>query len=93
MGMPTSSPGAPRRAFCRSSESQPGFKSYTIAVGDGEVFSMSAWDTRADAEAGSEAVAAWVAENMADDITLKEVRYAEIKLSTTLGVSTAGATA
>ncbi len=23
-------------------ESQPGFKSYTIAVGDGEVFSMSA---------------------------------------------------
>ena len=74
-------------------ESQPGFKSYTVAVGDGEVFSMSAWDTRADAEAGSEAVAAWVAENLADEITLKEVRYAEIKLSTTLGVSTAGAAA
>jgi heme-degrading monooxygenase HmoA len=73
-------------------ESQPGFKSYTVAVGDGEIFSMSAWDTRADAEAGSEAVAAWVAENMAE-ITLKEVRYAEIKLSTTLGVSTAGAAA
>jgi heme-degrading monooxygenase HmoA len=73
-------------------ESQPGFKSYTVAVGDSEIFSMSAWDTRADAEAGSEAVAAWVAENMAE-ITLKEVRYAEIKLSTTLGVSTAGAAA
>ena len=74
-------------------ESQPGFKSYTIAVGDGEVFSMSAWDTRAEAEAGNEALAAWVAENLADELTLKEVRYAEIKLSTTLGVSTAGATA
>ena len=71
-------------------KSQPGFKSYTVAVGDGEVFSMSAWDTRAEAEAGSEAVAAWVAENMADEITLKEVRYAEIKVSTTLGVSTVG---
>ena len=54
---------------------------------------MSAWDTRADAEAGSEAVAVWVAENLADEITLKEVRYAEIKLSTTLGVSTADAAA
>jgi hypothetical protein len=54
---------------------------------------MSAWDTRADAEAGNEAVAAWVAENPADELTLKEVRHAEIKLSTTLGVSTAGAAA
>jgi heme-degrading monooxygenase HmoA len=71
-------------------ESQPGFRSYTVAVGDGEVLSMSAWDTRADAEAASEAVAVWVAENLADELTLKEVRYAEIKLSTTLGVSTAG---
>jgi heme-degrading monooxygenase HmoA len=73
--------------------SQSGFKSYTIAIGDGEVLSMSAWDTRADAEAGSEAVAAWVAENMAKELIVKEVRYAEIKLSTTLGVSTAGAAA
>jgi hypothetical protein len=54
---------------------------------------MSAWDTRADAEAGSEAVAAWVAENLANELTLKDVRYAKIKLSTTLGVSTAGAAA
>ena len=73
--------------------SQPGFKSYTIAVADDEVFSMSAWDTRADAEAGNEALAAWVAENLADELTLKEVRYAEIKLSTTLGVSATGAAA
>jgi heme-degrading monooxygenase HmoA len=72
---------------------QPGFKSYTIAVGDGEVISISAWDSRADAEAGSDAVASWVADNLAAELTLKDVRYAEIKLSTTLGVSTAAAAA
>ena len=72
-------------------KSQPGFKSYTVAVGDGDVVSISAWDTRADAEASSEAVAAWVADNMADELTVKEIRYAEIKFSTTLGVSTLAA--
>src|SRR5262245_2226449 len=75
-------------------KSQPGFKSYSVAIGDGEVLSLSVWETRADAETGSEVVASWVAENMAGDIELKEVRYAEIKFSTTLGVSTlASATA
>ena len=72
---------------------QPGFKSYTVAIGDGEVLSMSAWESRAEAESGSEAVAAWVGLNLADEITLKEIRYAEIKLSTTLGVSAASAVA
>jgi len=73
-------------------ESQPGFKAYSVAVGDGEVLSLSVWDSRADAEAGSEVVASWVAENMAGDIDLIGVRYAEVKFSTTLGVSTVGAT-
>jgi hypothetical protein len=74
-------------------KSQPGFKAYSVAIGDGEVLSMSVWDTRADAEAGSEVVASWVAENMAE-IDVINVRYAEIMFSTTLGVSTlAGATA
>jgi heme-degrading monooxygenase HmoA len=74
-------------------KSQPGFKAYTVALGDGEVLSLSVWDTRADAEAGSEVVASWVAENMTE-ISLINVRYAEIMFSTTLGVSTtAGATA
>lgn len=75
-------------------KSQPGFKAYSVAIGDGEVLSLSVWDTRADAEAGSEVVASWVAENMAGEIDLIDVRYAEIMFSTTLGVSTlAGATA
>ena len=74
-------------------KSQPGFKSYSVAIGDGEVLSLSVWETRADAEAGSEAVASWVAENMTE-IDLINLRYAEIMFSTTLGVSTlAGATA
>ena len=71
-------------------KSQPGFKAYSVAIGDGEVLSMSVWDSRADAEAGSAVVASWVAENMAGDITLIGVRFAEIKFSTTLGVSTSG---
>jgi hypothetical protein len=75
-------------------KSQPGFRAYSVAIGDGEVLSLSVWDTRADAEAGSEVVASWVAENMAGDIDLIDVRYAEVMFSTTLGVSTsAGATA
>ena len=71
-------------------KSQPGFKAYSVAIGDGEVLSMSVWDTRADAEAGSEVVASWVAENMAE-IDMINVRYAEIMFSTTLGVSTTAA--
>jgi heme-degrading monooxygenase HmoA len=69
-------------------KSQPGFKSYSVAIGDGEVLSLSVWDTRAEAEAGSEVVASWVAENMAGDIDLINVRFGEIMFSTTLGVTT-----
>lgn len=68
-------------------KSQPGFKSYSVAIGDGEVLSLSVWDTRAEAEAGSEVVAAWVAENMAGELDLTKLQYAEVMLSTTLGVS------
>ena len=75
-------------------KAQPGFKAYSVAIGDGEVLSLSVWDTRADAEAGSEAVASWVGQHMADDLVLINIRYSEIMFSTTLGVTTAaGATA
>ena len=30
-------------------KSQPGFKAYSVAIGDGEVLSLSVWDTRAEA--------------------------------------------
>ena len=53
-------------------KSQPGFKAYSVAIGDGQVSSLSVWDSRAEAETGSEVVAAWVAENMAGQIELIE---------------------
>jgi heme-degrading monooxygenase HmoA len=75
-------------------KSQPGFKSYSVAIGDGEVLSVSAWDSRAEAEAGSEVVASWVAEHMAGELELQKVHYGEVMFSTTLGLTTgAGAAA
>lgn len=74
-------------------QASPGFASYTVSVGDGEVLSLSAWQTRADAEAADAAVAAWVSENMAGELELVGVRYADVLFSTTLGITTlAGAT-
>jgi hypothetical protein len=68
-------------------QAQPGFVGYTVAVGDGQILSLSSWDTLADAEAGSKAVAAWVGDNMSE-IELINVRYAEVMFSTVFGVST-----
>ena len=68
---------------------QPGFRSYAVAISDDKVFSSSAWDSRAEAESGSAAVAAWVAENMSEISLLGSVEYAEVAFSTALGVSTA----
>jgi heme-degrading monooxygenase HmoA len=72
-------------------ESQPGFRAYSIAVSGDEVFSFSVWDTPEDAEAANTAAAGWVAENMADDITLVETNIGELMLSTALGISPARA--
>ena len=69
-------------------QAQQGFRSYTVSFGDGQILSLSAWDTRADAEAGSEAAAAWVADNMGEELDLVDVRYAEVLFSTSLGVTT-----
>ena len=75
-------------------QAQNGFRAYSVAAGDGQILSLSVWDTREDAEAGSQAAASWVSDTMADEIQLVDVRYAEVLFSTTLGVSTlAGATA
>jgi hypothetical protein len=69
-------------------KAQPGFKSYAVAIGEGKVFSSSVWERRDEAESGSAAVAAWVAENMTE-ITLEgDVHYADVAFSTALGVST-----
>ena len=70
-------------------KAQPGFKSYSVAIGDDRVLSVSAWDTRSAAETGSAAVATWVAENMTEISLVGDVHYAEVAFSTSLGVSTA----
>jgi hypothetical protein len=72
-------------------KASPGFAAYTVSTGDGEILSLSAWETRADAEAGSAAVAAWVSENMSGELDLVGIRYAEVLFSTTLGISTKAA--
>jgi len=69
-------------------QAQPGFRAYSVATGDGEVLSLSVWDTVAEAEAGNATVGSWVASNMADELELTSLRYAEIQFSTTLGIST-----
>ena len=73
---------------------QAGFKAYSLAASEGEVFSFSAWESAESAEAASAAAADWIAKNIADRIELKELRSGEFLLSPTLGVSTkAGAVA
>ncbi len=68
-------------------EDQEGFRAYSVAAGDGQILSMSVWDSREAAEAGNEAASAWVAEHMAGEIELVEIRYAEVLFSTSLGIS------
>jgi hypothetical protein len=68
---------------------QPGFKSYAVAIGEGKVFSSSAWETREQAESGSATVATWVAENMTEISLDGDVHYADVAFSTALGVTTA----
>jgi hypothetical protein len=70
-------------------EAQPGFRSYAVAISSDKVFSSSAWDSRAEAETGSAAIATWVAENMTGISLIGDVEYAEVAFSTALGVSTA----
>ena len=72
-------------------EGSPGFRAYSIAVSGNEIFSLSVWDSSEDAEAANAAASGWVAENMADDLTLTESNIGELMLSTTLGVSPARA--
>jgi hypothetical protein len=74
--------------------SQAGFKAYSLVESEGEIISFSAWDSAASADAANSLAADWVAENLADQIELKEFRIGEILLGTALGVSAkAGVTA
>ena len=67
-------------------EEQPGFRAYSVAATEGEVFSFSVWESAEEAEAANSVVAEWVAENMAE-VELTERETAELLISTTLGVT------
>jgi hypothetical protein len=69
-------------------QSQPGFKGYSILDIGGEIISFSAWDSGAAADAANATAATWVADNMGDELHLKEVHVGQILFSTTLGVTT-----
>jgi len=69
-------------------QAQPGFRAYSLIRSDDEILSFSAWESVEQAEAANAAAAGWIADNMADEIELKEARTGEILFSTTLGVST-----
>ncbi len=70
-------------------QAQPGFRAYNLLVSGDMLTSMSAWDSTEQAEAATPAAANWIAENIAEDIELIDVRYGEILLATALGVSAA----
>ena len=72
-------------------QAQPGFRAYNLVVSGDLLTSMSAWDTIEEAEAATPSAASWIAENIADEIELVDVRYGEILLATALGVSAAAA--
>jgi S1-C subfamily serine protease len=68
-------------------QAQPGFRGYSLVDSDGEVISITSWDSAADADEASALAAEWIAENLAAEIELKEVRVGEILFSTVFGVS------
>jgi heme-degrading monooxygenase HmoA len=64
-----------------------GFRAYSLAESEGELLSLSVWDSAEQIDAANSAAAKWIEDNMAGEIELKEVRFGELLLSTTLGVS------
>ena len=75
-------------------QAQPGFKGYTVSESDGEILSVSAWESAEAAKAANASAAEWVAANIGDQMELQETRIAEILFSSVFGVSTkAGASA
>lgn len=67
----------------------PGFVFYSVTdVGDGRLVSVSTWETRQQAEAAAAKSSEWVAENLANSISLQENLIGEM---TTLAATDRGA--
>ena len=71
-------------------EQLPGFKAFTAAVTDDELFSFTVWETAEQAEAAHTTATNWVSAS-GFDFEPRELHIAEVLVSTTLGVSPAAA--
>ncbi|MEX0985194.1 MAG: hypothetical protein WD096_09110 [Actinomycetota bacterium] len=61
---------------------EPGFRRYEVAdVGDGELISISLWESRDSAEKGVALARDWVAENLAGRIELVSNRVGDVAFS------------
>jgi heme-degrading monooxygenase HmoA len=68
-------------------QAQPGFRAYSIAESNGDIISLSVWDTAEQVDAANSAASSWIQENLGDSLELRDVRAGEVLLSTTLGVN------
>jgi len=58
---------------------EPGFRRYEVAdIGDGELLSVSLWQSRASAERGVALARKWVAANLAGKIELESNRVGDV---------------
>jgi len=71
-------------------QQMPGFKAFSAAVTDDELFSLTTWDTADQAEAANTTAASWVSAS-GFELTPRELHIAEVMLSTSLGVGAAEA--
>jgi len=67
-------------------EQMPGFKAFSAAVTEDELFSLTTWETADQAEAANVTAANWVSAS-GFELAPRELHIAEVVLSTSLGVS------
>src|SRR5438552_3094245 len=61
---------------------EPGLRRYEVAdIGNGELISISQWDSRESAERGVALAKDWVAENLGGKITLESNRVGDVAFS------------
>jgi len=59
-------------------KAQPGFVRYGLALlDDGNIASVSVWETHGEAEAANAAAAEWVAANLADRVALQNTHVGD----------------
>jgi heme-degrading monooxygenase HmoA len=60
---------------------RPGFQSYELIAASAGLFSVSHWDSSAQADAATDAAAAWVADHIAELVKLQQSDIGEVVMS------------